>query len=114
MSDFGTLLRVTKKDNSELTISEVNDLSSELKKIIKKGEFVNALGEPFEHDFVIDDDKKSAVAQLSEHYYGDDLTENEELFEFVENTEKEQIEGIIEKLKIEFTDFEFEVETEEW
>jgi hypothetical protein len=114
MSDFGTLLTVTKKDNSELTNSEVNDLSSELKKIIKKGEFTDALGEPFEHDFVIDDDKKSAIVQLSEHYYGDDLTENEELFEFVENTEKVQIEEIIEKLKLGFPDFKFEAETEEW
>jgi hypothetical protein len=114
MSDFGTLLTVTKKDNSELTNSEVNDLSSGLKKIIKKGEFTDALGEPFEHDFVIDDDKKSAIVQLSEHYYGDDLTENEELFEFVENTEKVQIEEIIEKLKLSFPDFKFEAETEEW
>lgn len=114
MSDFGTLLSATKKDNSEITNSEVNSLSSELKKIIKKGEFADALGETFEHDFVIDDDKKSAVVQLSEHYYGDDLTENKELFEFVENTEKEQIEEIIEKLKIEFSDYEFETKTEEW
>ena len=42
------------------------------------------------------------------------IKENEELFEFVENTEKEQIEEIIEKLKIEFADFEFSTETEEW
>ncbi len=114
MSDFRTLLTITKKDNSELANSEVSGLSSELKKIIKKEDFVDALGEPFGHDFILDEDKKSAVAQLSEHYYGDDSKENEELFEFVENTEKEQIEEIIEKLKIEFADFEFSTETEEW
>src|SRR5690554_7287172 len=110
MSDFGTLLTASKKDNSSITNSEVKDLSDELKTIIKKGDFTNALGEPFEHDFVIDNDKKSAVVQLSEHYYGDDLTKNQELFEFVEETEREQIEEIIEKLKNEFKDFEFETE----
>lgn len=114
MSDFGTLLSATKKDKSDFTNSEVNDLSSELRKIIKKEDFIDALGEPFGHDFIIDDDKKSAVAQLSEHYYGDDTKENEELFEFVEFTEKEQVKEIIKQLKSEFPDFEFTTEIEEW
>lgn len=113
MSDFGTLLTVT-KNNNDLTNIEIKDISKSLEKIIKIGEYVNALGDPFENDFTLDEDKKIATLQLSEHYYGDDLTQNEELFEFVEDTEIEQIEEIIEMLKIEFPDFEFTTKIEEW
>lgn len=112
MSDFGTLLIARKKDESDLSNSEINNLSSELKEIIKNGEFVNAVGEPFEHNFILDDDKKSAMVQLSEHYYGDE--DNDELFQFVEETELEQGEEIIKKLSLEFPEIEFEISVEDW
>jgi len=114
MSDFGALLTVTNKDNAEISKSELKDFSKSLEKIIISQDYTNALGDPFAHEFVLDDDKESATVQLSEHYYGDDATENEELLEFVIDTETNQIEEIIEKLRNEFPEYEFSYVIEDW
>ena len=114
MSDFGSILTAFKKDKSDLTNTDVNNLSSELKKIIKNEDYENVLGEPFEHDFIIEEDKKSAIVILSEHYYGLESNDNNKLFKFVETTEIEQVNEIIEYLNKKFTEFEFSVEVINW
>ncbi|HOY42212.1 MAG TPA: hypothetical protein PLX60_10135 [Chitinophagales bacterium] len=113
MSDFGTMIIATKKDNNGFTNSELSDLSSKLKSIIKKEDYTNALGKDFMDDFQEESDG-SAIVLLSEHFYGGDIKEDEESFDFVKESELEQAKEMAEKLSIEFSEIDFDAQTEEW
>ncbi len=113
MSDFGTIITATKKDDENFSSREAKKLSKALKKIIKVGEYSSAMGEDFDSEFNQEENSNSILVILSEYYYGSD-NEDEELFEFVKDTELEEANEIAEKLKEDFKDYDFETNTENW
>lgn len=114
MSDFGTTILAKKEDNSNFSSDDISDLSSKLKSILKDGEYGGALGDDFNHQFGEIEGSKSIIVQLSEYYYGNDDDENEESFEFVKDVELDQALELVEMLSMEFPDYRFEANVEEW
>lgn len=115
MSDFGTTIIVTKISEKSFSSNEISSISSSLKGIIKKGDYEDALGEKFNHEFEeVDDTPPAIIVRLSEHYYGSNEKENEENKEFVSDIELPQAEEIVDELKKNYKDYSFEFDLDEW
>lgn len=115
MSDFGAYISIEKKDGKAFTSSEKNQIKNTLQSIIENDELVNALGDPYEHEVQDTNDSKTTVfVQLSEHYYGGDEKEDEEIFDFVKDAEEEDTNFISKKLENELPQFNISSGVTEW
>lgn len=115
MSDFGTAISIVKKDGKAFSSNEKQQIKNALKQIINTDELVNSLGESYNYEIQdVDDAKPTLFVQLSEHYFSGDEAEDQETFEFVEETELEDANHIISSLKTQFSSFNFNSSVEEW
>lgn len=115
MSDFGTLITAVKKSGT-VSKNELNQLSDKLKSLIQSNEdYINYLGEPYEHDFDgVENSANEAIALLSEYYFGEDDDENDDLYQTIEDEELEDAKSLAEKLAGHFPEFSFEAEVTTW
>jgi len=109
MSDFGTQITATK--NSKINEADEEILTEKLMQLIVKYQALNAEGELMNSQFEILDET-SAIAPLSDHYFGDEDPDNQ--VNFVEDNELDYAELLTEKLKELFPDFKFEAKLERW
>ncbi len=110
MSDFGSIIIANKKDGSKFSKNEIQDISIKLEQLVELDKYSNALGENFNYDFQKEEGSNSAICVLSEYYYGED----EDIFEFVEDTELNEVKEIAKKLILEYPEINFEGKVEEW
>lgn len=113
MSDYGSIIIATKKDNSSISSDEMAALSSGLKKILDDGsnDYANSLGDDYNNEFE-EEDANSVSVVLSEYYYGDG--DDTELFDFVKDCELDEIQELSEKLSAQFSTFTFKAKVENW
>lgn len=109
MSDFGTIITATSKHS--LTESDEEKLTELLQQLIVKYQALNAEGELMNAQFEITD-SNTAVAPLSDHYYGDEDPDDQ--VDFVEDNELDYAELLAEKLQTLFPDYSFEAKLERW
>lgn len=115
MSDFGTVITITKQDEQAFSADEVSALTTEVDDVLQNEDYVNALGEPFQTDIKeVEGEPNLLLLILSEHYYGGDEEEDEETFQFVEESEVQHAESIAEELKARFKGYSFAASIEEW
>ncbi|MFT3794148.1 hypothetical protein [Flavobacterium sp.] len=114
MSDFGTIISAIKKDEADFSEEEIAGLSEKLAAIIGDDMYTDTMGEPFSANFNRTSKSSLVIVQLSEHYYGGDPIEDKELLEFVEDTELELAQEIVEALSEAFPEITFTAETTEW
>lgn len=116
MSDFGTTISVIKENTGSFENSEIKKLSDKLKEFIYDEELENVLGEAYNNEFkrVDGENKPTLLVQLSEHFYSGEEDQDEETFEFVKDTELDDAELLISKLKTLFNHYSFEARVEEW
>lgn len=116
MSDFGTFISVTKEDNTSFSEQDITLITETIDTSINTDEFVNALGDPFLFEIAEenDDENPSILIILSENYYGGNPIEDEELFDFVKDSEISQAEEISNILKNILPDYNFTASFEEW
>ena len=110
MSDFGSMIIATKQDKSNFSNNELIQLSDKLQKIVTVEDYCDSLGNRFKTKFETNDERTEAIAILSEYYFSEDDDE----LAFVKEDETENIEAIIETLKLIFSTFYFEGSIEEW
>ncbi len=109
MSDFGTIITAISKQT--FTESDEEELTELLQQLIVKHQALNAEGELMNAQFEIID-SKTAVAPLSDHYFGDEDPENQ--VDFVKDNELDYAELLVEKLQEFFPNFSFEAKLERW
>ena len=115
MSDFGATISIVKKDGKSFSSSEKQQIQSELENIIINDELVNSLGEIYNHEIIeVYDPEPTLFVQLSEHYYGGSEEEDEEAFDFVKNTEIEDVNHIVALFKKQFPEYDYVARVEEW
>jgi hypothetical protein len=115
MSDFGAAISIVRKDGKSFSSSEKQHLEDALKNCITNDDLVNAIGETYNHELqLVVDVNPTLFIQLSEHYYGGNDEEDQETFDFVEETELGDANHIIASLKNQFTDYNFTASIEEW
>lgn len=114
MSDFGSLLTATKVNGTKITQVNITELKTALKVAIDENDFGDALGKPFSSDFQLDSSQLMAIVQLSQHYFGGDPDEDNEIYEFVQEVEESDLEDIVDLLTTQFPEYTFEAKIEEW
>lgn len=111
MSDFGTTITATKDNDESFTTLDVENIYNYLQNLIDSDDYSTVLQEPFQNEISLDEGDKSLICRLSVHYYGES---NEDIFDFVRNSELEDAEEICNKLNSEFPSIEFTANVEEW
>lgn len=116
MSDFGTTITISKKDKSNFTESEISEIEVKMTEYIRENDLtVLASEELYTVNITkMNDPHEELFIQLSEHYYSGDEIEDQESFEFVEEIELVDTEGIIEHLKGVFPNLDYKAEVTEW
>ncbi len=114
MSDFGSFLTVSKKNGDQFSHAEVRELSAALEKILAENEFTSTLGDPFSGDLELSSDGREASVPLSEYYHGGDPGEDEEMFDFVNEVEVDDLQVIATQMSAQFSEYTFKGAVEEW
>ncbi len=92
MSDYGSAIKLRKKDKLPVTNTDIQWVKQEVDKI-KNHTYTNALGEPLLYKFVTtENDRSQMLIYLSEYWDGDG--DDEALFEFAKDNDLVQCEDI--------------------
>jgi len=118
MSDYGSTLTITKKNLERFNEAELLALSTEMGKVIDALDLTDAVGAKFQNELFIyagdSEDPPCIFGRLSEHYYGNNGDENKEGFDFVEESEMDEIDDLIAALSKRFPTYDFKQSVQEW
>lgn len=118
MSDYGSTITITKKNLERFNESELAKVSAEMGRIIDELDLTDAIGKKFSNDLFIytgdSEDPPCMLGRLSEHFYGNSGDEHKEGFDFVEESEQDEIEDLIAALEKKFPDYTFKRSIQEW
>jgi hypothetical protein len=95
MSDYGSMLHLTKKDKSPLTDAEKELISQSLGKIKSENDFSDVLGEDFIFKTIPVHNEKDRLVIILSEYWDEGGDDN---FEFAKENDIDQAESVAEKL----------------
>ena len=114
MSDFGTYIEISKKEEKPILPNEKEVIILAIKKIAENEEFTDSLGEAFLFQLnEVENAPSKLLLNLSEYWYGEG--EDEENFEFAKDNDLQYAQEIAKILEQESGNiFSFEAKFENW